>query len=429
MNQTKKTIKIKCKGADLLPFEALMQFQGDLKKLSKTNLEKLKTLILKKGFIYPIAIWKNNDKNYILDGHQRDKVLKSLQQDGYEIPLLPVVYIEAKNIKDAKEIVLAIWSQYGEFDEEELSNWLKDIDDDIAETLRIVDKEININIENETIDDDEIPEEIETITKTGDLWELGKHRLLCGDSTRGKNVDRLMDDKKANICITSPPYWVGKEYENENSEEEINIFIKDSVNAILKTIRKDESRIIINTGTCRATSLKTEKKTRVILLLDKWINNFYNSNWYLRNIRHWIKGGGDSIPRRPIDDIVYSGIEYLLTFYCIDGKSRGQNRLNYKWMQQSDWTDILGNRQENKAGYPIELPKRFILLYSLKSEIILDPFLGNGTTLMACEKTNRICYGMEIEPRYCDVIVERYKNWCKANQIEPIIKLNGKLCP
>lgn len=143
MNQKKK-IEIKCKGADLLPFEALMQFQGDLKKLSKTNLEKLKTQILTKGFISPFFIWKNKDSYFILDGTQRDKALKSLQKDGYGIPLLPVVYIEADNKQDAREKLLAISSQYGEFDEDELSSWLKDIDEDIAETLRIVDEEINV---------------------------------------------------------------------------------------------------------------------------------------------------------------------------------------------------------------------------------------------------------------------------------------------
>lgn len=141
----KKTITIKCKGADLLPYDSLIQFQGDLKTLSKKNLEKLKQQIIKKGFRMPFYIWKNKDKNLILDGSQRDKVLKSLVDDGYEIPLLPVVYIEADNKADAKETILAISSQYGEWNTSELDNWLENIDAEIKETLRFVDKEIEVS--------------------------------------------------------------------------------------------------------------------------------------------------------------------------------------------------------------------------------------------------------------------------------------------
>ena len=98
-----KKIKINCKGADLLPFESLKIFQGDLKKLSKQNLEKLKNLIIKKGFFTTFFVWQNDGNNWILDGTQRDRALRALMQDGYEIPLLPVVYIEAENEQDARE--------------------------------------------------------------------------------------------------------------------------------------------------------------------------------------------------------------------------------------------------------------------------------------------------------------------------------------
>ena len=143
----KKIIKIKCKGADLLPYDSLIQFQGDLKTLSKTNLKKLKTQIIKKGFRMPFYIWVHDDKNKILDGSQRDRALKSLKDDGYEIPLLPVVYIEADNKQDARETILAISSQYGVWNKSELDLWLENIDAEIKETLRFVDKEIDKTIE------------------------------------------------------------------------------------------------------------------------------------------------------------------------------------------------------------------------------------------------------------------------------------------
>ncbi len=143
----KKVIKIKCKGADLLPYDSLIQFQGDLKTLSKTNLKKLKKAIVKTGFRFPFYIWVNDEQNKIINGHQRDKALKSLKEDGYEIPLLPVVYIYADNEQDARTAILENSSQYGEWNKSELDTWLDNIDAEIKETLRFVNKEIDKTIE------------------------------------------------------------------------------------------------------------------------------------------------------------------------------------------------------------------------------------------------------------------------------------------
>jgi len=196
-----------------------------------------------------------------------------------------------------------------------------------------------------------------------------------------------------------------------------------------KIIYDDYSRIIINSSTSSATALD-EKNTRIILIIDKWINNFYKKNWYLRHIRFWVKKSGNfiSVCPSPITDFIFPGTEFLLTFYKLKSKTRGQNKVpdSGSWAQQGNWDNIKGDKQENKAGYPIELPYRFILLYSLKNEIVFDPFLGNGTTLIACEKTNRICYGIEISPHYCDVIVNRYIKWMTENNRQINIKLNGK---
>ena len=149
----KKKIQIKCKGADLLPFETLLQFQGELKSLNNRNLKRLKNQILTKGFIAPFFIWKKKDKNFILDGTQRDKALKSLNKDGYEIPLLPVVYIEADNKSDAREKLLSLSSQYGDWDPDELTTWLNDIDSEIKKDLRFLDREMDIHIDIEDYSD------------------------------------------------------------------------------------------------------------------------------------------------------------------------------------------------------------------------------------------------------------------------------------
>jgi hypothetical protein len=148
-----KKIEISCKAADLLPIDSLEDFQGKLKKISKKNLDKLKKRIIKDGINVPLFVWRINDWCRILDGHQRLKALLSLREDGYELPLIPVAYIEAENEKDARQKLLGITSQFGEFEIEELSEWINEIDKEISDTLRFANSEIKIKNEDLSIED------------------------------------------------------------------------------------------------------------------------------------------------------------------------------------------------------------------------------------------------------------------------------------
>jgi hypothetical protein len=123
-------ITIQCKGADTLPFNNLTSFQGNLKSLSDTNLKKLKKSILKHGFTVPIFVWPHQGTNYILDGHQRLATLKSLQDEGFDIPDLPVDYIYADDEIQAKEKLLQITSQYGDFTTEGFQEFAAGLDFD-----------------------------------------------------------------------------------------------------------------------------------------------------------------------------------------------------------------------------------------------------------------------------------------------------------
>lgn len=141
-----KEIKVTCKGADVLPIDALENFQGNLKKITKENLNKLKKRIIRDGINVPLFVWRVNDWCRILDGHQRLKALQALREEGYIIPLIPVAYIEAENEKDARQKLLGITSQFGEFEIEELNEWMKDFDDSIKDTLRFIDTELKLDI-------------------------------------------------------------------------------------------------------------------------------------------------------------------------------------------------------------------------------------------------------------------------------------------
>ncbi len=133
---TPKTILIKCEGAATLPLDSLEPFQGDFKRLEKANAERLKYEILVDGFSDPFNIWRNRKHYWIIDGHQRRLVLLDLREEGYEIPELPVVWVEADSFEQAKRKVLAQASQYGEVEREGLRKLMDEAELKTLDLLR-----------------------------------------------------------------------------------------------------------------------------------------------------------------------------------------------------------------------------------------------------------------------------------------------------
>ena len=259
------------------------------------------------------------------------------------------------------------------------------------------------------VEEDEVPEvPEEAISKLGEVYQLGRHRLVCGDATKIEDVEKLMDGKKAELLVTSPPYWVGKEYEKEQTWEEIQRFIGYSSNVMAK-YTNNSGRIVINTGTCPAGKFFNNVHRRK-LLIDDWGNYLETYGWLMRWCGIWVKesGGGLSADADSPDP----SWEFLGVFYNPNGNYKGANKLDGKWPVMSYWDDIRGKHsEEHTAVYPVELPSRFIRLYSKQDDIVLDLFGGSGSTLIAAEQTNRINFSMEIDPRYVDVIRKRYENF------------------
>jgi len=136
-----KEIKVTCSSSDTIPLDDLIDFQGGLKTITNENLEKLKNSIIKHGITVPGFIWKSGKKNYVLDMHQRIKALQSLKEGGYKIPLIPIDYIQAKTKKEAKEKLLHISSQYGEFDLKGLDNFIIGLE---INNINLVNTEIDL---------------------------------------------------------------------------------------------------------------------------------------------------------------------------------------------------------------------------------------------------------------------------------------------
>ena len=270
-------------------------------------------------------------------------------------------------------------------------------------------------------------------TEPGQTWQLGRHILVCADTTT-LNVESLGWKGIATLTFTSPPYWVGKDYEREKSEAEIDQFIERTAAVMSAVTRVDESRIVINTGTGFTTSFEKRKKRQVLLLIDKWMNALFPLGWNLRHIRHWLKEGqlasvspktdlidqhsefigafehDDGQPMDFTDTLNERDVQMLETYYNRAGKNRGQERTKQKWALRSYWDDVKGTASANShvAAFPLEIPARHILLYTQPDEIVFEPFGGSGTTLIACEILNRVCRAGEIDPGYVAATLERW---------------------
>jgi len=265
-----------------------------------------------------------------------------------------------------------------------------------------------IEVNEGLVDEDEVPEPPpEPITKLGDIWILGNHRLMCGDSTSIDAVDKLMDGQKANICFTSPPYNAGslnvkgndrtsKKYnsfdDNQTEDEFFNFLLEN-----LSCMKLVSDEIFYNIGL-----VQNNKKT-----IFKIVNEFGDSfkdviYWKKKNVAPHIQKG-----------IINNLVEFILCFG--DGKRKF---LNPQFGQGSYYNVIEGSSaagnefsKVHKATFPVYLPENIITNFTGRNAIVIDCFGGTGTTLIACEKLNRLCRMMELDPIYCDVIVKRWENF------------------
>jgi DNA modification methylase len=280
--------------------------------------------------------------------------------------------------------------------------------------------------------------------QSGQVWALGEHRLICGDSTIASSAEIIFAGEQASLAFTSPPYWVGKSYEGQTSEVEIDAFISQIADVMCSVVRKDESRIVINTGTGFTTAFDKKAKRHVLLLVDKWTNALRERGWNLRHVRHWIKEGQlmATSPRTDLidqhneflatyenkdgeakrfDDLFNdSDVSMLMTFYHRQGKQRGQEWTGSSWSLRSYWDDIKGTARANGhvAAFPVELPLRHLMLYSKRGEIVFEPFSGSGTTIIACEVLKRRCRAIEINPGDVAATLER---WNLMTGLQPVL--------
>lgn len=376
-----------------LPIDSLVPASYNPRKKLKpgdSEFEKIKNSINEFGYVDPVIV---NQDLTVIGGHQRISVLKTL---GYTE--IDCVVIDIDKTKE-KALNVALNKISGEWNKDLLAELIKDLqslDYDVSFT-GFEPPEIDqlfSNVHSKEIQEDDFDVDAElaqpAVTRKGDVWLLGRHRLICGDSTDLAVFCLLMDGKKANLVVTDPPYNVAYEakagtIQNDNlKDDEFYHFLLKAFTNTAEVMEKDASIYVFHADT---EGLNFRKA-------------FKDAGLYLSGVCIWAKQSlvlGRSPYQWKHEPILYG--------WRKDGK--------HNWYadrkQSTIWNfDRPSKNELHPTMKPVALCAYPITNSSMMSCIVLDPFLGSGSTLIACEQTNRICYGIELDEKYADVIVKRY---------------------
>lgn len=374
------------------------------RKMDKDEYERLKKSILEFSMVEPI-IWNKTTKN-IVGGHQRYRVL-----DELNIEETTVVVVELEPEKE-KILNIALNKIHGEFDKEKLRVLIIEIDSgdyptdltgfSYAEINEILDadkdKEISIT------EEDDVPDTPEkAITQAGDLWILGEHRLLCGDSCKKTDLEKLMDGAKASMVFTDPPYNV--DYEDSHGRKILNDNIKD-FRPFLSHVYSNLFDACAENAACYVCYAEANVLDFLTVAMDL--------NWDYRNTLIWLK----DVQAMNFGHYTW---KYEPILYLVKGKPPFYGKKNHPNVFEVPSFNSFAGRKDDKGNKltktlhpnqkPIDLITRIMANSSKKKDSILDLFGGSGSTLIACEKTNRKAFLMELDPLYCDVIVKRWETY------------------
>ena len=407
-----------------IDWKQIKTLQPDNFKLPEQQ-EVLKKSLLANGFVSPFCVWQDPEGViWSIDGVHRIKALTELQEQGQDIPeLLTANFIEAKDRKEAGIILLEVFNTKQNKATEQGLELLK-IDLNISNDdlhVDLSDLDIKIDFEEPEVTElepaeapDEAPEPPTIpITAKGDLYELNEHRVLCGDSLLIDDIDKLMQGKKADLVFTDPPYQlevkggcnssIGKSLQKQGNDIEFisNFKPLDFLNNIPLIFEKQKINAYIF---CNKELLPDYLKWAV-------------ENKYSFNVLVWKKPNAI-----PIRDSHRPDIEYLLLFRKNAIWNHGLQGVNYSRCLEYGRESGL-----HPTMKPIELITNELFISSNKNSLVVDLFGGSGSTLIACEQANRRCYGIELEEKYCDVIVTRWVKMMQSNNKEYVVKRNGEI--
>lgn len=383
MNIEKKNVK------DLLPAD--YNPRKDLKP-GDPEYEKLKRSIEQFGYVEPV-IW-NEQTGRVVGGHQRLKVLIDLG-----ITEVDVVVVSLSTEKE-KALNIALNKISGEWDNEKLALVIADLQGaDFDVSLTGFDPEELEDLFRDDVkggikeDDFDVDAELKkpTFSKAGDLWLLGDHRLVCGDSTKAETFDLLMNGKKANLVVTDPPYNVdykgsaGKIKNDSMAEDQFEQFLLSAYQQMEAAMADDASIYVFHSDSHGLAFRKA----------------FEEAGFYLSGCCIWKKQSlvlGRSPYQWQHEPVLFGW------------KKKGKHQWYTGRKESTIWEfDKPKKNADHPTMKPIALVSYPIMNSTMTGCLVLDPFGGSGSTLIACEQTGRVCYTAELDEKFCDVIVNRYK--------------------
>ena len=373
---------------DLLPAE--YNPRKDLKP-GDAEYEKLKRSITEFGYVEPV-IW-NKTTGRVVGGHQRLKVLMDMG-----ITEVECVVVELSEEKE-KALNIALNKISGEWDKDKLALLITDLqgtDFDVSLTgfePAEIDDLFKDSVKDGLKDDDfDVEAELKkpTITKSGDVWTLGRHRLVCGDSTKAETFDLLMCGKKANLVVTDPPYNVNYEgsagkIKNDNMANDAFYEFLLAAFTNMESVMADDASIYVFHADTEGLNFRRA---------------FADAGFYLSGTCIWKKQSlvlGRSPYQWQHEPILFGW------------KKKGKHLWYTGRKESTIWEfDKPKKNADHPTMKPIALIAYPILNSSMSNTLVLDAFGGSGSTLIACEQTDRTCYTVELDEKFCDVIVKRY---------------------
>jgi DNA modification methylase len=353
----------------------------------------------------------------VLGGNMR---LKACKAAG--LTEVPIVIADQLTPEQQAEFIIKDNVGFGEWDWDILANeW-------DAELLQ--DWGLELPFDNTPVleaeeDDYEAPSEIKTDIVIGDLIEIGQHRLLCGDSTDSDAVARLMNGEKAELLFTSPPYNLGKSVGLRNGafkgkDNAYDVYEDDQSEEDYLTLLKEFHSTSMIYSDVQAVNIQSLTNNKVSII--EWLSHFKN---HFIDVLIWNKT--NPAPAMA-EKVVSSAFEFIYLFDSKENPKRSIRTANFDRGKMSNvYTSAVGNNSHTEgahgATFPVPLASHYLSNLSHQNSIIYDSFLGSGSTMVASQQLNRKCYGMELDPKYCQVIIDR------MHKLDPSleIKINGKL--
>jgi DNA modification methylase len=418
--------------------DKLIAAEYNPRKHDEVATEQLKQSIKRFGLVDPIIVNSApNRKNIIIGGHFRWEVAKEL---GYET--IPVVYVDIPDLEQEKELNLRLNKNTGEFD----WNLLAKFDESFLADVGFSSSELDGIFDVDTPEEFDLEKELQKLniqqinTKKGDVYALGESRLMCGDSTIEEDMLKLMGDEKADMCFTDPPYILdylngkkkhGKPITGFGAKRdrrylETDILPPDFTEkwmANIAKVQKDDFSIIVyeNWKNIRTIWDEMEKHWRVKNMLVWHLPNRHQG--FSAKYKFFSKHDIAMVGASPTKDVEFNwenekdGLqeEYETALYAIAGKPHWEGYEHGKKNQPTDHIEYVASDEKHSGQgvifgtKPVEILIPYIKVLTRRGDLIVEPFSGSGSTLIASTKMKRRCFGMEKSPVYAEVIIKRWE--------------------